>query len=807
MLATLKQVLCWASRDLAALCLIGACSVPGAAAESGNGSNPDSGQVVEHTAQIPAAGMVTSTSQFHERLLLVDINRQQLDQAVLVLEDPAGTLYLWRQDLLRWRFRPPAASAAIEYQGEKFFPLSALSDVSHVYDSKALTLLIEVRPGAFDSTRLTTRYDHLLPPVKPGPGGFFNYDLAASHSADSTQRAGQFELGFFNGSGVGTSNLLAENLGSHTRLTRLDTTWTVDNPEKLQTLRLGDAVNAPGAWGRPVRFGGIQYGTNFATQPGFVSFPPQSAVGQAVLPSTVDVFINNTLVSRQSVPPGPFSISNLPLVNGAGEVQLVVRDLLGREQIVTRPFYASPTLLREGLKTFSYEFGRVRDNFGIDSNNYGSWLGSGTYRRGVSENFTAEAHAEAMPGQATVGAGGDYLITRIGTLSSYLVGSHGKPGNGGMVLLGIDRQALPWSLGARTQWASSGFAQVGQATPLPPPVHSSSASLSYSAGSGGSIGFAYVGQHNRDQADTRIATLSYSVSLGTIGTFMISALRSFTGDMSTSIFALLSLPLDASTNLSFSSQSVRGGSTANSNDFTITLQHNLPMGEGSGYRLQQRSDGAREASYSYQNNVGTYVLDAAQAQGSTATRLSVSGGVAFLGGNAFPSRRIDQSFAVVRIPDYPNVRILADNQPAGRTDANGNALIPRLRAYDINVISIDQRDLPMDAEIGAVKVEAVPYFHSGIDTRFPIKRSRGATLSIQLEDGQPLPVGAALQQVGRNEVFLVGYAGEVYITGLGATTRLIASWHGQSCEFNVRFTPSADPLPDLGIFICKGVHP
>lgn len=223
--------------------------------------------------------------------------------------------------------------------------------------------------------------------------------------------------------------------------------------------------------------------------------------------------------------------------------------------------------------------------------------------------------------------------------------------------------------------------------------------------------------------------------------------------------------------------------------------------------MLSRSDGSKQASYSLQNNVGTYTVEAAQSLGATATRLNVSGGVALLGGDAFLSRRIDQSFAVARIPDYPNVRILVDNQPAGRTDASGNALIPRLRAYDRNVISIDQRDVPLDAEIGALKLEAVPYFRSGVGLRFPIKRSRGATLTIQLDDGKPLPVGASVQIVGEDKTYAVGYDGEAYVVGLGPTNRLRASWRGQSCEFDVPFTASTDPLPHLGTFICKGVKP
>lgn len=753
------------------------------------------------------AGPIAKSAHFQERLLLVDVNRQQLDKTVLVLEDEAGMLYLWSQDLQRWRFRQPPESAAIQYQGETYFPLSALSDVSHRYDSKELTLMIEVRPNAFVRSRLTNRYDDLPPPAKPAPGGFVNYDLYFSRLVDSTQRSGLFELGYFNARGVGTSNMLVDQLGSSSRMTRLDTTWTMDTPEKLRTLRLGDAINVAGSWGRSVRFGGFQYGSNFATQPGFVSFPSQSIAGQAVFPSTVDVFVNNALVTRQSVAPGPFSISNLPVITGAGEVQLVVRDLLGREQIISRPFYASQALLRTGLKTFSYELGLVRENFGIDSNAYGNWLASGTYRRGLTDSLTGEVHAEAMPSQTTAGAGVDYLIAQVGMLSAYAVGSHGKSGKGGLMLIGIERQADPWSLGARMQWTSSGFAQVGQAAALLPPIYSGSVSLSYVGGAAGSVSVAYVGEHKRDQVDTRIATASYSVSVGSIGSLSVSALRNLTGDFNTSIFALLSIPLGATTSLSLSSQSMRNSRQEGRNDFTTTLQSNLPMGEGYGYRLQARSDNSTQASLSLQNNFATSTLELAQSLGVTATRLGLSGGVAILGGDAFLSRRIDQSFAVVRIPDYPNVRILTDNQPAGRTDADGNALIPRLRAYDVNVISIDQRDLPMDAQISALKVEVVPYFRSGIDVPFPIKFSNGATFTIHLEDGTPLPAGASVQEIGSTVVYPVGYDGEVYVMGLNPATKLRATWNGQSCEFAVSFTRSADPLPDLGIFICKGVNP
>jgi outer membrane usher protein len=760
---------------------------------------PFSGQPGKDAAPTPA---VHNLPKLQERLLQVDIDQQQINQTVLVLEDDDGNLYLWSSDLQRWRFRQPEANTAIVYQGEKYYPLSAISDNSHEYDPNKLTLNIKVSPDAFTETARSAQTVKISPLVQSSVGGFMNYDLLVANSTEMTQRSGQFEFGYFNHAGVGTSNVLADHLDSGSHATRLDTTWTTDFPEKLRTLHLGDAVSVPGTWGSSMRFAGVQYGSNFGTQPSFVMTPPQSALGQATLPSTVDVFVNNALASHQIVPPGPFSISNLPVITGAGEVRLVVRDLMGREQIITRSFYGSQTLLRQGLADFSYEVGAVRKNFGIDSNEYGNWLGSGTYRRGLTNQFTGEIHAEAMGSQTTVGAGGDALFPQFGTINTYIAGSQNNAAYGTLTLIGFDRLAQPWSIGARTQWATVNYTQLGLAPPQLAPAQLSSANLSYALHTGGAIGIAYVGQRNRDQPEARIATLNYSVSLGKMGSLVISALQNLADDASRTYYAMFSLSLDSSTSLFINSQFMR-----NSNDYTMTLQHNLPPGEGYGYRLKGSTSGAREASYSLQNNIGTYVIDAAQNHGQVVTRLNASGGIAVLGGDPFLSRRLDQSFAVVRIPDYPKVRVLADNQLAGLTNADGNALIPRLRAYDNNLISIDQRDLPLDAEINTLKLDAVPYYRSGIEVKFPIKHSRGATLTIHLENGKPLPVGASVKEVGKEEIFMVGYEGEVYIVGLTSITTLRATWNNQSCTFDVNYLASADPLPDLGIFICKGVKP
>ena len=152
--------------------------------------------------------------------------------------------------------------------------------------------------------------------------------------------------------------------------------------------------------------------------------------GEAALPSTVDLYVDSALRMSREVPSGPFSIQDLPVTTGQGDARLVVRDILGREQVITQPFYATPRLLQPGLQEYSYELGFVRRNFGSDSNNYGRALAVGTHRLGITEQFTGELHGELLGQQQTLGLGGVLLLPAAGVLSGSFAASHSDRGRG-----------------------------------------------------------------------------------------------------------------------------------------------------------------------------------------------------------------------------------------------------------------------------------------------------------------------------------------------------------------------------------------
>ena len=91
-------------------------------------------------------------------------------------------------------------------------------------------------------------------------------------------------------------------------------------------------------------------------------------------------------------------------------------------------------------------------------------------------------------------------------------------------------------------------------------------------------------------------------------------------------------------------------------------------GNGIGYRVFAGVGDSdfRQAEVNLQNEVGNYTLKVNQSQGQMAFSGNASGGVAFLGGHAFLSRRITDSFAVVHVPGYSDVGIYVENQ-SGRT--------------------------------------------------------------------------------------------------------------------------------------------
>ncbi len=707
-------------------------------------------------------------------------------------------------DALRhWRLRTPAV-APIAHEGENYYPLDAIPGLRYRLDEATQELQLTIPPTAFQPTKFNAAAD-LQRTSRVSPGGFFNYDLLAQHSMGTRTSNGLFEAGIFNQQGVGTSTFLWQNHGMPHKFIRLETAWTHDDPESMSRFQFGDSISRAGTWGRAVRFGGLQWRSNFDTQPGFVTFPQPGAAGIAVLPSTIDVYVNNTRRLTQEVQPGPFEFSNVPVITGSGEVQLVVNDMLGRQQTIIQTYYASPSLLRAGLDDHSYEIGFARQDFGLFSNRYAGPFAVGTQRYGVSNRLTRELRAELLPDQQTAGLGATYLWPGFGTGHAAIVASHGPDGGGRSFLAGLEQVKRHYSWSAQEQISSSHFTELGWASGDVRPRSTRSLRLGLPIGEQGSLSLNHLNQRYWEQTGNRILSINYSRNLFRDFSLLLYATRSVSGTSTNRSFGFnLSHHLGDST-----SASAQYNRQHASNDGQLQIQKNLPEGPGFGYRLlaQGGLNQREEANGSWQTNSGTYTAGISQQSGDSSSRLGASGGIAFLGGSGFASRRINDSFAVVNAGDYPDVRVYYENRPAGTTDSRGMALIPHLRPYQSNRISMAAEDLPLEARADQLELLLTPALRSGSYAEFPITTVHGGTLVIVLEDGSFIPSGATVILLDQEEEFPVGLRGEVFLPSLAESNELLVIWKGQGCQIDLKLPPNSPPLADLGRRTCTGVKP
>lgn len=744
-----------------------------------------------------------SDTPLKEWLVQVEINKELQPDTVLILQQPEGGLLLEKENWPRFRLKIPDV-LPVRYLDTDYFPLSSIKDVLSHLDESRLLLILDI-PAQALLPSVITQPELVSAQPTADPGFVLNYDSFAQYDAGHFELSTLFESSVFSEWGSVTSDFAWRDATNDSTWVRLNSTYSIDFPEHITGLRIGDAVSRSGSWGSAARFLGLQYGTRFSVQPDLITQPFGTFSSEAALPSTVDVYLNSVRVGSHSVAPGPFSITQLPLTSGPGEVNLVVRDMLGREQVITETFYRTPQLLREGLSDYSFESGVLRRHFGMASADYGQGLVTGTFRHGITDALTGEAHLEwVMQHVVNAGLSSDFLLGKYG--ATYVGAALGKSdvGEGQLLQFGLQLQPfLALALGCRWEWSNGHFFRAGSDQPAP--LEQWTGYVNYTVTPGASIGVSYIQQRSSgiDRLYTRNVIGNLNVNIGEWAYLTVTGQMLIDEQTDYTLGLGLMVPLGERT-LGSVHSNLRWG-TSKTQDVTASYVLNAPYGEGYGYRLESSSTNRHLVSGAIHTRYGSHQIQGVSANGELSTRLTTSGGMGLLGSTFFASRRIDQSFAMVRLPELPHVRVYADNQMIGYTDGNGTLFIPRLRPYQRNPISIAQEDLPLDTQIDALKVEVTPYFRSGVIVDFPVRRIRSGLLRIRLEEGSPLPPGATVHMLGRT--FPVAQKGEVYLTGLQSENTLYAEWKSKRCDFSITYPDTDDPLPDLGEIVCTGIEP
>jgi outer membrane usher protein len=650
-----------------------------------------------------------------------------------------------------------------------------------------------------------------------GGSAFLNYDLDFYNRPGglSNEMLLTHEAGFRIGRVLALSSFAWQRSTEENDYHRLQTQLIVDYPASMRRLTALDTVGSSGPLGSALPIGGLSLAKNYSIDPYFIWFPTPELAGSVMTASDIEIYQNGFLTRRLRVPPGQFRIDDLQVAAiGAGSYDVVIRDAFGRESSLSQPFYLTKDLLRRGLHAYNYGVGFVRE-YGLSfGDEYGDAVLLVDHRYGLLERFSAGFNLELSEAVRMAGISADIGLGGAGVLRLGTAVGEDDAGRGEAGFLGYSYFGSYFSANMQVRSFSDSYANVArlqQAAPVrfdgmlrlsirPRRFVSLSASCSRTETADG-IAYTRAGL-TWNQRLTRKAHLS--------ATYEKQYRRLEDGRTSGDDLLFFGLHIYLPSRISLD---LRHSSDGNSNRQAVTVGRNVPMQRGYGYRASieraafsgQDDELRPELRFVMNGPYGAYSAEYDELAGEPSWRLGAAGSLALVDGALYGSRPLSQSFAVVRTGDVKGVRVGFNGQTVGRTRSGGDILVPNLRPYEINRISIAEEDLPLEYSVERLEREVVPAPRSGGVVDFGPTRMRAVIGRLVVGDEGALEHAMlSIEGLTADLSWRSGLDGEFYLENIPAGRHSMkAVVGGRRYECAITVPESEDAMIKLGEVPCE----
>jgi len=658
--------------------------------------------------------------------------------------------------------------------GKRFFPITGDTSVS--IDMATQVIRFKVPASELLAAVTTVSAPIITTPAKSGTGAFLNYNMSlippvAGHAP--WQAAGTLTGVLFSPYGfLSSSELLQapqQKADDQPLLTRLNTTYELDQPGIPRAWRAGDVVTEPPGWARAEFLGGMQIATDYQLQPNRETFPTP-IIGQTLAqPSDVTLLVNNVAAYQSNTDAGPFALVGIPVINGLNEITVQTRTSSGQVTSQSVPFYASGTMLSLGLVAYNVTLGFIRHHYGQTNNLYSTPALDATYNIGLRRYLTSTFHVETAPNLELVGVGFETAGVWGDLAGAFAESGHERtsfePAQlGRLYSVQYQRSTPAFGIAAGIVSATSGYNDLGLETDAAYPAVNWHVSISATLpGHAGNIALAYTVQsarrHNRDA----FLLGTYSVQLSRRWSATISCFHGFvrafgvgSGDDG----------CDAGVNMTLG-----GGTAGGTAEFGSGQRPE--WGESYGYFPSSAigfggSAGNDMGDYTSRSlrledvsSLAALTTDIAQTGNTRSVEFGLAGSLIAMDG-FYASRPVNNAFAVVDF-GYPKVPVFLSNQPVGDTDGAGRMLIPSLVPDYANQISVDPTSLPLSASFSSDEVSVTPPSEGGVTVKFPVSRLDAVLLNVALRKGGRPPAGSLFYIQGAQTPIVIGYDGYLYI--------------------------------------------
>jgi outer membrane usher protein len=781
-------------------------------------------------AQAPAVPGIPVSPPLEAIIVTVSVNGVARGTAP-ILRDGKKRLFVPATDFRSWNLSIPDGTI-IRLQGIEHVDLGRVPELQARFDEKRIALEITVPAGELPKSTIDLRW-HYKDALRPTqPSAFFNYALTVTgdESFNSSRTQVTTEVGGRMGDTLFySSGTYADQAGSR-GYTRLQTNATFDQRDTLRRLIAGDFFTPVGALSASVPMGGVSFSKYYAMDPFFIQYPTLNLNTTVALPSQVEVRIDGNVVARQQMRPGPVDIVNITGYTGARNVQVVVRDAFGREQVYQQPYYFTDFALKEGLHEYSYNLGFIRENYGVESNDYGKPAFSGFHRYGFTDRLTLGLAGEAREGMVNAGPIATVLLPGAGIVGAGVSVSNGQGSTGYAGSFFYSFIAPRYSVNANARHFGDDYRVLPSAEPIQT-RNFASASFTYSPTAQGTISTSYTVTEPRSLESLHAWNVGYNMSLfGGHGILTLGYTKNsgLVDDWIGSVVFRYLFDGDYSVVAS-------AGRAGNFKNQAVSFEKTVPAGEGYGFSIgpgrAESPQGTTTLANAFGQYNGRYAALLARYVGSSNDRIdrglaevSVASGIGYVPGRLFVSRPLTDSFAVVKVGDVPDVPVLANGQFQGRTDEHGEVVVsPMISFYD-NYIGFEQRAVPLDYIYKSTQLVASPAFRSGSYLKFDVKKNRAVLGRLVHEvKGQRVPIEFRELKVTRTGVdirswealygpgfFLQSFTakgGEFYIEQLEPGEWLLQVEEDGGCVATIQVPKTEEALTELGAVLCAPARP
>lgn len=585
-------------------------------------------------------------------------------------------------------------------------------------------------------------------------------------------------------------------------------------------LTLGESVTSGDIF-NSVPFSGIMLASDDAMVPfNQRSFSPM-VQGIANSQARVDIKQNGYTIYSTTVPAGAFTLNDIPLSGAtSGTLQVVITESDGSVQTYSVPYQTPAIAVRKGYFKYGAMGGEYRPSNNIKNK---PWVGQFTGIYGVTNNNTLYGGIQVAERFFSVVMGTGYNLGGLGAFSIDLTTSNSK------------KQFLSNESGE--QWRlryTKAFESTGTALAFTH-KHSTSAGYStlntaldnwdnkysnYGRSSIKNYSDIYLRQSLKDwgylnisgsitdywnnrssekfiNADYGITINKISYNIGVNRTYSQINGKNITDDR---VNFNVSIPLNTLTgsemNATLQASSLKNTSIyevgLNGRNFDKQLYWNVKES----YRNSNKN-GSDNTHSLYLNWNGRYGQAAGNYNYSNKNQqmsIGFNGGAVIHKDGIALGQYMNDTVAMIAIPNVPDVSVTG--RTGVKTGFNGYTLANNINPYQENEIGIDVTNLPNNVDITQTSQTIIPTKDSVIMTKFNARVGRKVLMQlINNSTNKYVPFGAIVYADGQDGyAWIVGYDGQVYLTGMPDSGKLTASWGGYSCNLNYQLPNNENNL-------------